>query len=687
VAVSAAFVGLSIAFEIWPSSLLPWVGGSWLGDAWSATQEGLRGFDAVAPPFDPAERASMHGLVLVAITGFALAVSLAAAARRPLLAVAVTVVAGGWAYASVPGADDLGNGAILLGGALWPLVVLRGRSARELAGAAVAAVVAVALGLGAAGAGAAPDGARLNWQSWTLFGRASGRVSVRYVWNASYDGIAFPQDETTLLRIRAPRRAYYWRATTLDLFTSDRWVENLYPVAVSRPTRRLPADPLLPAAARNRQAWVKQVVEVAALDDDHLVGATQPVSVASGALARTFFLSGGVMRSLTGLRTGERYTVWSYAPTPIPRELLASRPAYPPGVLRYLDLERTRMPSFGVAGRAAAVEGLLSEERFQPMWSYRPLWTAASRLTAKLRSPYEATLAIERWLRSEGGFRYDEHPPASVTGEPLVDFVTRNRAGYCQHYAGTMALMLRFIGIPARVAVGFTSGTWSERAGEWTVTNHDAHAWVEAWFEGYGWLPFDPTPGRGTLTAAYTLASDSADAVFSLGRGELLAIGPTDVSSAPLGTAASDGDVAAGSGPVSPWRILLPVLAILGSVLALVGAKALRRCARYLTRDPRRLAHAAARELTEVIRDQGVDVRPEGGVEELRRAVERGLGVPAGALAEALGRARYGPPELAGAAAKEARRELRTLRGVLRERLAPRARLRGALSIRSLRGA
>src|SRR4029077_1499551 len=134
----------------------------------------------------------------------------------------------------------------------------------------------------------------------------------------------------------------------------------------------------------------------------------------------------------------------------------------------------------------------------------------ASRLTAKARSPYEATITIERWLRSSGGFGYDEHPPAPVGAPPLVDFLVRSKLGYCQQFAGTMALMLRYLGIPARVAVGFTSGTWKD--GSWTVTDHDAHAWVEAWFAGYSWLTFDPTPGRGELTATYTNPPASAHA-------------------------------------------------------------------------------------------------------------------------------------------------------------------------------
>ena len=84
--------------------------------------------------------------------------------------------------------------------------------------------------------------------------------------------------------------------------------------------------------------------------------------------------------------------------------------------------------------------------------------------------------------------------------------------------------MLRMIGIPSRVAVGFTAGTW--KGGVWTVTDHQAHAWVEAWFAGHGWLAFDPTPGRGILSAVYTLASDSADAVAALGTGRFLDFNP-----------------------------------------------------------------------------------------------------------------------------------------------------------------
>ena len=199
------------------------------------------------------------------------------------------------------------------------------------------------------------------------------------------------------------------------------------------------------------------------------------------------------------------------------------------------------------------------------------MWPEARRLTARARSPYEATIAIERWLRSDGGFAYDEHPPAPASLPPLVDFLTRSKLGYCQQFAGTMALMLRYLGIPARVAVGFTSGTWKD--GAWTVTDHDAHAWVEAWFAGHGWLTFDPTPGRGRLSATYTNASDSADAIRALGTGRFLGQGSSRGDDAPRSAAPAKRPV----GRSTPWPLVVPFAAAVIALVALALAKSVRR--------------------------------------------------------------------------------------------------------------
>jgi transglutaminase-like putative cysteine protease len=681
-AIVVAVSGLAIAFRASPLGVLPWTEGTWLDRLGRTAEDGLRAFEVIVLPFDPARGPAMHALTQTAVLGFTLAASLAVAARRPLLAATVVVVGGGWATASMPDQQPLATGALLLTAAVWPTVVFRARGRRDIAVATAAVGVVGAIAVGAASAGVAPDEARLGWQSWSLFGAQKG-TSVRYVWDAQYGGISFPARPTTLLRIRGPRRAHYWRASTLDLFTADRWVENLYPVSLSRWRTTLPKDPVLPAAAANTDP-VEQTVEVAALDDDHLVATGQPLRVRGESLGTIFFLSGGVMRVRDSLSSGTRYTIWSYAPNPTPRQLLASKPRYPPATDRYRVLDRSVLPPFGAAARADVLDALFRDDRYFAVQSYRPLWTVSQRIARGARSPYEATLAVERWFRSTGGFTYSEQPPAATGRHPLVDFVVGHRVGYCQHFAGAMALMLRMLGVPARVAVGFTSGKWDGT--QWIVSDTDAHAWVEAWFDGYGWLPFDPTPGRGSFSANYTLASDSADAVRALGRGELLAVLPeSDRAATPVtpdrATPAVDEERR------SAWPLLVVLGAIAIPVLLLVITKAARRRLRYRTRDPRRLAFAARSELIDVLRDQGVNVAPGADTQTVRNALERYVGVPGGAFADAHRRARYGPPAHAGRAAAEMRAELRTIKHVLREELALRRRLLGAVSLRSLRGA
>ena len=109
---------------------------------------------------------------------------------------------------------------------------------------------------------------------------------------------------------------------------------------------------------------------------------------------------------------------------------------------------------------------------------------------------------MERYLAD--GFTYNENP--ALTRYPLETFLFASRVGYCQQFSGAMALLLRMGGVPARVAAGFTSGTYDRSSHQWVVTDRDAHAWVEAWFPKYGWVRFDPTPvsapARGGSTAA-----------------------------------------------------------------------------------------------------------------------------------------------------------------------------------------
>jgi transglutaminase-like putative cysteine protease len=679
VAVAAALGAAWVAVGVSPGALLPGRDARWLEPLRDTVAAGLSDFYGVGLPFAPADRPEMHAVTLLALFGFALAVTLAVAWGRILLAIAVVVAGAGWPATLVDERAPLAVGALVLAAALWLLVLSRPRARNGALPGIVVATAVVALAATASTSSALSHEGVVDWQQWDLYDPSGSAVGVRYVWDANYGGIEFPKQATVVLKVQAPRRALYWRASTLDTFIADRWIENLYPVSLGPPRGRLPVDPLLPKAARKRSGWFEQEVEIAGLRDDHVVAASSPVALESDH-DRAFFLSDGVVEVPKGLREGDRYRVWSYVPQPSPRKLLLSKPVYPPGVSRFLQLGRARMPDFRAPGRDQAVDRLLADERYVALAPYGGVWQTARRVASGTSSPYAVTLAVERWLRSRGGFRYEEQPPPSRALPPLADFVTRTRAGYCQHFAGAMALMLRFLGIPARVAVGFTSGDWQD--GVWTVTDHDAHAWVEAWFEGHGWLAFDPTPGRGTLSATYTIASDSADAVAALraGRFDLPVDGGHSGLVAPV-------PVDVGGEDANPWPVLGGLLALVAAAFSVGVAKLLRRRARYLTRDPRRVAAATRSELVDFLRDQRLDVDRAATLTELSDVLQRQAGISARAYVDAAGRARYGPPGGAAAAAREARRELRRLLHLLRERLSPRRRLRGWVALRSLRRA
>ena len=169
------------------------------------------------------------------------------------------------------------------------------------------------------------------------------------------------------------------------------------------------------------------------------------------------------IRSETGSGTGSGAT----RPDPAPDSHSRARSSrYPIDALPYLDIGGREFPPFGRAGREAAVWSLFNDPSYSYFVPYQRLYQVARRVVGAPRSPYEAVLALEAWFRQKGGFRYVEQPPDVGGRPPLVAFVTLTKAGYCQHYAGAMAVMLRMLGIPARVAVGFTSGTYDGK--KWT---------------------------------------------------------------------------------------------------------------------------------------------------------------------------------------------------------------------------
>ena len=128
-------------------------------------------------------------------------------------------------------------------------------------------------------------------------------------------------------------------------------------------------------------------------------------------------------------------------------------------------------------------------------------------------SPLDQSLRIQQRLQKD--FKYTLDGPEKPARDPLADFLFVRKAGYCEYFASAMAVMLRTLGIPARVATGFQSGYFNDVSGLYVVRASDAHAWVEAWIEGRGWTTFDPTPvgtARGAgLWSRINMYLDAAD--------------------------------------------------------------------------------------------------------------------------------------------------------------------------------
>jgi len=716
-AIGAALLGSSLlaagaAFDVPLSDARP---GDPQRDFFGPVLDGIRrgflDFYETRLPFNGIDFGLMHSVVLLAIFAFVALAGISLALGKPVAASLVLVTGIGWPATLSPGENSLRAGALALVGVLAILFLLRtgGRPARGMPQAVAVGVGLVAVAFVASGSDAIAKSAFLSWQNWDPYDRPDDPVSVNYVWGSNYDGIEFPEKKTTVLRVQVdgPRRSLYWRATTLDDYTGQVWEEDL---ALGEPAEREQVDAqgeLLPADSGDEENWIRQDVTVEALRDTHLVASAQPVRWRPGTDGPVQDANGDIVVLPRSLQQGQRYTAWSYVPRAKPSELIRFGGNYPEALDRYLEVVYESLPDWGTEGRSGAMDAYFAanDGNFQ-IAAQRPLFEQAEGVTAQARTPYEAALLLETWFREGGGFTYDEQPGVAPGGvPPLVWFVAENKRGYCQQYAGAMTLMLRLLGVPARVAAGFTSGTYDEDDKEWVVTDHNAHTWVEVWFPGFGWLPFDPTPGRGQLSASYSAVSgefnalDAAEAAGGVILQGLDAISPARAEEirsqaaqrrGQLETAGGQAPGRPGGGAVAavrdtgPSLIGLVLLVLGGAYVAVVLLKAALRSLRFANRDPRKLASACRRDVVGYLADQGMAVPPSATLAEIGATLDRYYAVDAESFVHALGTARFGPPGEAGAALRRARRELRTVRRRLRRAVSLPNRLRGAASLRSL---
>jgi transglutaminase-like putative cysteine protease len=366
---------------------------------------------------------------------------------------------------------------------------------------------------------------------------------------------------------------------------------------------------------------------------------------------------------------GLKYTVTSLAQTP-PEQLLNVAPPPPADITsHYLSV-----PSAYDSLRSLAV-------------------SVAQQAGAKTQ--FEDAIALQNWLAS-GSFKYTLNAPTVVNADGLAKFLKVTKKGYCQQFSFAMAVLARLLGIPSRIAYGFTAGT-SVSNNSWVVTTHDAHAWPELYFQGSGWLRFEPTPngsnGQGTaFPPTYTRELGNPTATGqpqttpstapTTGQPGLAGISPNIRNLFP-NQGGFGGPVTTKTSTVSPWEIFGLVVAglvVIAAVAPWCARRVIRR-RRWRRLMPARAtgtagtkgtpgttaradrvrardvawAHAAWQELRDDLVDYGAGSLPSESPRAVAARAGDGLGLagPAraalGRIAMAEERARYAPAPSDGA--------------------------------------
>lgn len=141
----------------------------------------------------------------------------------------------------------------------------------------------------------------------------------------------------------------------------------------------------------------------------------------------------------------------------------------------------------------------------------------AEQITTSASNNFDRATALERYLKTHYG--YTLQMSRSPVRDPIANFLFERKQGHCEYFASSMAVMLRMLGIPSRVVNGFRSDEFNDLTGNYVVRAKDAHAWVEAYFPGYGWQTFDPTPaGRGGVPQGWSRLALYLDAAASFWR-------------------------------------------------------------------------------------------------------------------------------------------------------------------------
>ena len=413
------------------------------------------------------------------------------------------------------------------------------------------------------------------------------------------------QSGTEVFTVRSTDRAY-WRLTALDTFDGQIWRSGgRYTTARGSLAG---ADP--PGVASRPMV---QTFEITGLESLWLPAAYRPIELGDTTGSVRFQEASSTLIVDTDYASsdGFRYTVTSAVPAFTADELRTATDDAVPDEIR----ERYAGDPEGLSDAARA-------------------WAAET--VAGTSGPYERALALQARFRGPE-FRYDLDPQPGHDGNAIDAFLARG-SGYCEQFAGTFAVMARALGIPARVAVGFTWGEEEPQADGSTlfrVQGRHAHAWPEVYLAGFGWVAFEPTPDRGAPgMGAYNGVTEPAQDEGTEPTASTTTTAPTTTTTTDTGDPASAEDLAgllsrgaataddAGDPDGGPDRGLAvaatTVVALIVAYLVVVpGWKVLRRHRRRAAaRDPRERVRLAWTESTEELALVGATPRPSETNEE-----------------------------------------------------------------------
>jgi transglutaminase-like putative cysteine protease len=574
-----------------------------------------------------------------------------------VLLVGLYLVAVSWAR---PGRQLAGGTLLVLLVCAWlwlPSIEIGRWSAAGIAIAAAALVAVPAAAL------VDPGKALIDYRHWNLL--SANGISFR--WDQSYGPLDWPQKGTLLMEVSS-EKSHYWKATNLDTFDGVRWTRSTTPNVEPPLGEPLKFHPKGTAPLLDPE-WVDRInFRVRDLTSDFAIGAGTTLALRRADASPD---PDGVWAMDQELHPGSSYTALVYDPKPSPIEMRAAGTEYPAAAARYVSFTLTG-GSDGAQSIEAPLWGASGPSSIQDQVQgtpYEDMYALARRLATGAATPYDAAHRIELYLRAN--YKYQQDVPNRTY--PLPAFLSEDRAGYCQQFSGTMALMLRMLGIPSRVATGFAPGARDPDQNNYLVNDTDAHNWVEVYFPAIGWATFEPTPP--TAPAATQLddnalgATDPALPNFNDSGAQTTDPRGSDLP-APVrqsgGGASSSGD---SSGPAT--------LAVIGGGAGLIALLALGgyglRARRRDRLSPDELAEAELRELERALARLDEPLPPGTTLRGAEKRLARFGGPVAARYADALEAHRFRDPD----AAPPGVAERRALRRALLSASAPGSALPG----------